>query len=165
MEITVHLPDDLSQHPDPGREALESLVIEGYRSGAFSHYQASHMLGLSRIEFDGFLKARKIYDHAYDVQALEEDIKTVRADMQRRLNQYTAWLRECAAQEKVAIEPADNGPYRFQWNIYSTVDARSIGHITMEGLSIVGSDTELRQRLCRLLSDKLRESHQPARLH
>jgi hypothetical protein len=37
MEITVQLPGDLSQHPDPGREALESLVIEGYRSRAFSH--------------------------------------------------------------------------------------------------------------------------------
>lgn len=78
MEITVKLPDDLAQHPDPAREALEALVIEGYRSGALSHYQASQMLRLSRVEFDGFLKERHIYEHAYDVEDLEQDQETVR---------------------------------------------------------------------------------------
>src|SRR5271165_5245902 len=72
MEITAKLPDDLAQHRDPGREALEALVIEGYRSGALSHYQASQLLGISRFEFDGFLKERKIFEHAYDVEDLEE---------------------------------------------------------------------------------------------
>ena len=78
MEITVKLPDDLAQHPDPGREALEALVIEGYRSGALSHYQASQMLGISRFEFDGFLKERNIYEHAYDTEDLEQDRETLR---------------------------------------------------------------------------------------
>jgi len=78
MEITVKLPDDLAQHPDPSREALEALVIEGYRSGALSHHQASRMLGLSRLEFDGFLKERDIYEHAYDIEDLERDRKTLR---------------------------------------------------------------------------------------
>ena len=64
MEITVKLPDDLAQHQNPCREALEALVIERYRSGALSHYQASQLLGLSRFQFDGFLKQRKIYEHA-----------------------------------------------------------------------------------------------------
>lgn len=78
MEITVHLPDDLTQRPNPGRDALESLAIEGYRSGALSHYQASQLLGLTRIEFDGFLKERHIYDHAYSVEDLEDDRETLR---------------------------------------------------------------------------------------
>ena len=78
MEITVKLPDDLAQHPDPGREALEALVIEGYRSGALSHYQASQLLGISRLEFDGFLKQRNIYEHAYDLADLEQDRETLR---------------------------------------------------------------------------------------
>jgi len=78
MEITVKLPDDLAQHADPGREALEALVIEGYRSGALSHYQASQMLGMSRIALDGFLKERNIVEHAYDVADLEEDRRTLR---------------------------------------------------------------------------------------
>jgi predicted HTH domain antitoxin len=78
MQITVQLPDDLIQHPNPGREALEALAIEGYRVGTLSHYQASQLLGLSRFEFDGFLKGRHIYDHAYDLEDLEEDRETLR---------------------------------------------------------------------------------------
>jgi len=77
MEITVHLPDDLSQHANPGREALESLVIEGYRTGALSSFQASQLLGISRMEFDGFLKKRQIYDHAYGVEDFDEDRETL----------------------------------------------------------------------------------------
>ena len=78
MQITVTLPDDIVQHPDPGREALEALVIEGYRWAAVTHYQASQMLGMSRFEFDGFLKTRDIYDHAYDAEDFEQDLATLR---------------------------------------------------------------------------------------
>jgi len=56
-----------------GREAMESQVIEGYRSGTLSHALASRMLGLSRFQFDGFLKDRHIHDHAYDVADFIED--------------------------------------------------------------------------------------------
>ncbi len=75
MQITVELPDDIAQHPDPGREALEALVIAGYRSGELTHYQASQLLGLDRFEFDGFLNERKIYDHAYGIEDLEKDLE------------------------------------------------------------------------------------------
>jgi len=85
MKITVELPDDVAQRPDPGREALEALAIEGYRSGALSHYQASQLLGFSRFEFDGFLKARNIYDHAYDVEDLDHDLEDLRRFETRRL--------------------------------------------------------------------------------
>lgn len=78
MQITVKLPDDIAQHTHPGREALEVLAIEGYRSGALTHYEAGQLLGLSRFEFDGFLKDRNIYDHAYDVGDLEQDLETLR---------------------------------------------------------------------------------------
>jgi predicted HTH domain antitoxin len=77
MEITVRLPDDLTQHPNPGREALEALVIEGYRSGTFSHYEASQLLGMSRLEFDGFLKSRNVNEHAYSVEDFEQDERTL----------------------------------------------------------------------------------------
>ena len=78
MEITVHLPDDLAQRPNPGRDALESLAIEGYRTGALTHFQASQLLGMSRIEFDGFLKERRIFDRAYSVEDLKDDQETLR---------------------------------------------------------------------------------------
>jgi predicted HTH domain antitoxin len=77
MKITVELPDDVAWRPDPGRQALEALAIEGYRSGALTHYEASQLLQLSRSEFDAFLKARNIDDHAYDVEDLEQDLKTL----------------------------------------------------------------------------------------
>jgi predicted HTH domain antitoxin len=77
MKITVELPDDVAQRPDPGREALEALAIEGYRSGALTHYEASHLLQLSRLEFEGLLKRRNIDAHAYDVEDLEQDLETL----------------------------------------------------------------------------------------
>ena len=74
MQITVELPDDIAQHADPGREALECLAIEGYRSGALTHFQASQLLGKSRFDFDDFLIERKIYDHAYSIEDLHQDL-------------------------------------------------------------------------------------------
>jgi len=76
--ITVELPDDVAQRPNPGREALEALAIEGYRSGALTHYEASQLLQLSRFEFDGFLKARNVYEHAYDIEDFEQDLETLK---------------------------------------------------------------------------------------
>ena len=78
MQITVELPDDIAQHADPGRVALQTLAIEGYRSEKLTHYQASQLLGLTRFEFDGFLKDRNIYDHAYGIEDLEQDLETLR---------------------------------------------------------------------------------------
>lgn len=77
MKITVELPDDVAQRPDPGRQALEALAIEGYRSGALTHYEASHLLQLSRLEFDELLKHRNIGDNAYDVEDLDQDLETL----------------------------------------------------------------------------------------
>ena len=77
MKITVDLPGDIAQRPDPGHLALEALAIEGYRSGALSHYEASQLLGLSRLEFEQWLKLRHIADHAYDVEDLEQDLETL----------------------------------------------------------------------------------------
>ena len=78
VQITVDLPDDIAGRADPGREALEALAIEGYRSGKLTHYQASQLLGMTRFEFDGFLKSRDIYDHAYDVEDFEHDLDALR---------------------------------------------------------------------------------------
>ena len=85
MQITVQLPDDLTEHPDPGREALEAVAVEGYRAGTLSHSQAARLLGLPRFEFDGFLKERHIYDHAYDVVDFEDDRETLRHLRSERL--------------------------------------------------------------------------------
>ncbi len=57
---------------------MEALALAGYRVGTLSHHQASRLLALSRFEFDGFLKGRHIYDHAYGLEDLEEDRETLR---------------------------------------------------------------------------------------
>jgi len=49
-----------------------------FHAPVLAHYQASQLLGLSRFEFDGFLKKRHIYDHAYDVEDFEQDSETLR---------------------------------------------------------------------------------------
>ncbi len=74
MQITVQLPDDLAQHSDPAREALEAFAIEGYRSGALSAYQTRLLLGFeTRYELDGFLKRNQIWEHAFSLEDLEKD--------------------------------------------------------------------------------------------
>lgn len=79
MEITVVLPNDLTQRPDPAREALEALAIAGYRSGKLSAHQASSLLGFtSRFQFESLLKARNILDHAYSAEDLADDVRSLR---------------------------------------------------------------------------------------
>jgi predicted HTH domain antitoxin len=77
MKITVELPDDVARRPDPGRQALEALALEGYRSGALTHHEAGQLLQLSRFEFDALLKQRNIYDHAYDIEDFDQDRETL----------------------------------------------------------------------------------------
>ncbi len=70
--------DDIAHRPDAGREALEALAIEGYRSEKLTHYQTAQLLDFTRFEFEGFLKDRQIYDHAYSIEDLERDGETLR---------------------------------------------------------------------------------------
>src|SRR5580692_3109571 len=77
MRITIDLAEDIARHAAPAREALEAVAIEGYRSGALSAYQARTLLGVTRFEFDGFLKDRNIWEHAYSQEDLERDRETL----------------------------------------------------------------------------------------
>lgn len=58
MQIVVELPDDIDQHAEPGREALEALAMRGYQSEKLTHHQSAQLLGLTQFEFDRFLKDR-----------------------------------------------------------------------------------------------------------
>jgi len=78
VQITVELPNDLAQRPNPAREALEAVAIAGYRSGGLSAYQAGRLLGFtSRFEFEDFLKSHGIADHAYGTQDLADDLDSL----------------------------------------------------------------------------------------
>jgi len=79
MRITVERPNDLTQRPDPGREAVEALALAGYCSGKLTSFQAGRLPGFtSRFEFEAFLKASNIFEHALSVGDLAEDLETLR---------------------------------------------------------------------------------------
>ena len=74
--ITIELPSDLAQHPDPARETVEAVAIAGYRSGSLTAYQARILLGFqTRWEFEAFLKERGIYDDSYTPADLDRDFE------------------------------------------------------------------------------------------
>ena len=77
MTLTVELPDDLAQHEDPAREALEQVAIEAYRTESMTKGQAAALLGMGRMEFDGVLKTHNVEYGAYGVEDLQQDIRTI----------------------------------------------------------------------------------------
>jgi predicted HTH domain antitoxin len=78
MQITVQLPDNLTEHQNPGREALEALVIEGFSSGTLTSYEAQVLLGFqTRFELDGFLKEHNVEAGAYGEAEYEQDLKSL----------------------------------------------------------------------------------------
>jgi len=83
MQVTLEIPDEMaewlaSKGQEPARAALEALAIEGYRSGSLSPLQTRLLLGFeTRYEFDGFLKQHRVWEHAYDLEDLEQDRKTM----------------------------------------------------------------------------------------
>lgn len=79
MQITVQLPDDLTDHQDPAREALEALVIEGYSSGALTTKQARLLLGFAtRFELDEFLNAHHVEAGSYGFEQYDQDLAALR---------------------------------------------------------------------------------------
>ena len=80
MQITVELPEDIARHPDPGREALEALALEGYRSRKLTQFDIGQLLGLSRVQAEDFL-ARHVDFYDYSTEELEAE-----ADLLHRLH-------------------------------------------------------------------------------
>ena len=80
MQIVIDLPEDVaSELLACGRgppAALESLALEGYRSGRLSESQVRRLLGFgTRYQVHGFLKEHGV-PLRYSEQDLESDIET-----------------------------------------------------------------------------------------
>lgn len=76
MNLTVPIPDELAAHlggeavhAELERRALEAFALEEYKADRISKFQLRTMLGLDRMELDGFLKA---HDVTHDLLTLEE---------------------------------------------------------------------------------------------
>lgn len=83
MKITVELPDDIAKAlqamwQDMPRGVVESLALEGYRSGALSDGQLRRLLGFeTRFEVHGFLKDHGVLLN-YGMEDLEQDRETAK---------------------------------------------------------------------------------------
>jgi predicted HTH domain antitoxin len=72
MHLDLEIPDDLAGRLgasgiDLSRRALEAFALEEYKAERISKAELRRLLGLSRYELDGFLKAHDIWiDYALD---------------------------------------------------------------------------------------------------
>ena len=82
MQLTVEIPDDIARRlietgGDLSRRALEGFALEELRVGRITETQLRKMLGLARIELDGFLKAHGIYQD-YSLEDFEAERKALK---------------------------------------------------------------------------------------
>ncbi|MGH9854758.1 MAG: UPF0175 family protein [Blastocatellia bacterium] len=88
MEVTLTIPDNIAPSlvrngDDLPRSLLEMAALEAYRQGQLTTFQLRELLGLSRMEIDGFLKEHGIYLD-YTVEELEEDVASFAALLDKR---------------------------------------------------------------------------------
>jgi hypothetical protein len=81
MNLTLRIPDDLAERLGADaatleRRALEALALEEYRAGRLFASDLCRLLGLSRYELDGWLKAREVY-HDLTPEELNRQLETV----------------------------------------------------------------------------------------
>ena len=76
MEVTFQIPDEFAGSSinagDLSRRALEAFALEELRARRITEVELRKMLGLARIELDGFLKAHNI-DPDYSIEDFERE--------------------------------------------------------------------------------------------
>ena len=79
MELTLQIPDELvahlggeAVHTELERRALEAFALEEYKADRISKVQLRKMLSLERIEMDGFLKSRNVFEE-FTVEDFERE--------------------------------------------------------------------------------------------
>lgn len=76
MDVTFQIPDELlgnvTAADDLPRRALEAFALEEFRSERISESQLCEMLGIARIQIDGFLKSHGIF-HDYTMADFERE--------------------------------------------------------------------------------------------
>lgn len=77
MDVTLHIPDDIAAQlaqagGDLQRRALEAFAIEEFKAERISKVQLRKMLGLERIELDGFFKAHGVCEE-YTMEDFERE--------------------------------------------------------------------------------------------
>jgi hypothetical protein len=87
MQLTLQLPDELAAHlggeavhDELERRALEAFALEELRAGRITELQLRKMLGLARIQLDGFLKSHGIYEDV-TLEDVERDVADLKASL------------------------------------------------------------------------------------
>ena len=82
MEVTFQIPDDLASRMtaagEPSRRALEAFALEEFRAGHLTPPELRRMLGLARVQMDGFLKSHGIFEDVTP-EDVEQDIADLKA--------------------------------------------------------------------------------------
>jgi predicted HTH domain antitoxin len=84
MQVTVDLPEEIVralelQWPNLHRQALEAIVVEGYRTGALNENQVRELLGFeSRFQVHELLKEHRV-PLRYTAADVEDDLAANRA--------------------------------------------------------------------------------------
>ena len=79
--VIWEIPDELASRVtttgDLSRRALEAFALEELRAARITEVELRKMLGLERIELDGFLKAHGIYQE-YTLEDFEEERRALK---------------------------------------------------------------------------------------
>lgn len=66
MNVNFDIPNDIASRLAPSgdlsRRVLETFAVQELKAGRISESELCEMLGLARIQLDGFLKSHGIYD-------------------------------------------------------------------------------------------------------
>ena len=82
MDVTFQI-DDNTLPPgvlaagDLPRRALEAFALEELRAGRITEVELRRMLGLARIQLDGFLKSHGVYQE-YTIEEFEQEQRVLK---------------------------------------------------------------------------------------
>ena len=76
MNVSLEIPDDigsrLAPNGDLSRKVLETFALEELKAGRITEPELCRILGLARIQLDGFLKAHGVYED-YTMEDFEKE--------------------------------------------------------------------------------------------
>ena len=76
MNVNLEIPDDIGSRLAPtgdlSRKVLETFALEELKAGRITEPELCRILGLARIQLDGFLKAHGVYED-YTMEDFEKE--------------------------------------------------------------------------------------------
>ncbi len=82
INIILDVPPDVEEKlrrdsKDLAADVKEAYALDVFRRGKLTYLELSHVLGLDRIETDGWLKRHQVAEHSPTAMDLESDRQTI----------------------------------------------------------------------------------------